>query len=290
MPVYIDVLLVVNGFINYLLLLLTMKILGCKTGRLRLLAGSIVGSLFSLKIFLPEIPYIFEFFLRIAFAATIVLVSFKFSSAISFVKAFSAFFGVNFALSGVIIALIYLFNPPNLLYDNGIIYYNLSFISIIALSTVSFFIITLIEKLLERKSDIQKIYEVSVFYNEQQIKGRGLLDTGNSLKEPFSNEGVIVADKSAVKKIMPPGITDYFESKSLNQIRIIPVSTVNGTGLLPAFKSDKIEITSIKEKVTKKDIYIAVSKEKFCNGEFEFLLYNNILEDNENEKNLRIYK
>ena len=55
MPVYVDVLLVLNGFIDYLMILCTMKILRLKTGRIRILAAAIISSLFSLKIFLPDL-------------------------------------------------------------------------------------------------------------------------------------------------------------------------------------------------------------------------------------------
>ena len=51
MPVYVDVLLVVNGFINYLMLLCVMKFLHLKTGRLRILLVASACSIFSLKIF-----------------------------------------------------------------------------------------------------------------------------------------------------------------------------------------------------------------------------------------------
>ncbi len=290
MPIYLDVLLAVNGFINYLLLLSTMKILHFKSGRLRLLFGAIWGSIFSLKIFLPEFNFLIELLLRFFFAATIVLISFKFSSTKAFLKGFAAFFSVNFALSGVIICLIYLFNPPDLLYNNGVIYYNLSFILLIALSTAAFFIITMLEKFLSRKTQGQKIYDVVICKDNKKATGRGLLDTGNSLKDPFSGDGVIVADVKSVKEFLPNGFLDYLNGEAVSGLRLIPVSTVCSTGLLPAFKPDLVEINGITKKITIKNVYIAVSKERFCHGEFEFLLYNSILEENKNEKNHRAFK
>ncbi len=293
MPVYADVLFVVNGFVNYLLLLCTMKILKYKTGRIRLLSGSLIGSLFSLKIFLPAFSTFVEFVLRIIFALIIVIVAFKFNTLKAFLKGFVAFFAVNFGFSGVIIALIYFFNPPNLLYDNGVIYYNISFLSLIILSTVSFAFLSIIEKILERKTDSQKIYEVTVSNYGKTVYGRGLLDTGNCLKEAFSGMPVIVADIGCIEKILPENIKAYLNNQSLDSlkpIRIIPVSTVSGTGLLPAFSADSVSIKGMNKKIIKDKVYIAVSKERFFHGEFEFLLNNDILEENSNAKNNNIFQ
>ena len=54
--VYIDVLLGVNLFVNYFLLLAVGRFLHLAVRRLRLLAGAAVGAVFSLSILLPPLP------------------------------------------------------------------------------------------------------------------------------------------------------------------------------------------------------------------------------------------
>ena len=76
MTVYADVLVMVNLFVNYALLLCSSLILKNRISNLRLLAGAAIGSAYGLVIFLPEIPIYFElpvrmrqsFSLRSAFA------------------------------------------------------------------------------------------------------------------------------------------------------------------------------------------------------------------------------
>lgn len=293
MPVYADVLFVTNGFVNYLMLLCTMRFLNFKTGRVRLLLGSIVGSIFSLKIFLPPFPFWAEILSRLFISITIVLISFKLISVITFIKSFTAFFTVNFLFSGIIIALIYLFNPTNLYYDNGVIYYNISFTLLFILSTISFTIIQIADKVLSRKTKSQNIYHVTVTYNNSSISGRGLVDTGNCLKETFSGAPVIIADYTYIKSIVPESITSYLNNNNLQfrqPIRMIPVSTVNGSGLLPAFKADMVIIKGVNKTFSNSNIYIAVSKERFCHGEFEFILNADITEDTYYEKNDSFFK
>ncbi len=294
MPVYADILFVTNSFVNYLILLCTMKILGYKTGRLRLLLGSFSGGLFALKIFLPEMHIIFELIFRIAIPAVTVVISFTFRSFASFIKGYFTFLSINFCFSGVIIAIIYFINPPRLIYSNGAVYYDIGFINTTVLCLFAFMVITATEKILKRKSEIQKIYEITVFSQNKKVTGRALADSGNCLRDVFTQRPVIVADYASVKNISPEGVEEYLNSKNIEihnkLIKVIPVSTVSGTGLLPVFKADKVIIKGINKTNEINDVYIAVSKEKLCHGEFEFLLNNEIPEGNGNEKNYSINK
>lgn len=276
MPVYADVLLVINGFTNYLLLLCNMKILKLNTSRLRLLLGALTGSLFSLKIFLPEFSKVVELLLRFAFTCLIILFAYKFTSIKEFLKAYICFFAVSFIFSGLMIAVILFINPPDLIYDNGVIYYDISFLSTVILTCGGFTFISLGEKILKRRTDINLLFETTVTHKSKSVSGRGFADSGNTLKEPFSGKEVIVADYSYIKKIVPKEINEYIEtgkvSSSDTVIRFIPVSTVSGAGLLPCFNADKISVKSAKTLIQKENVFIAVSKERICNGEFEFIL------------------
>ncbi|MBQ8782964.1 MAG: sigma-E processing peptidase SpoIIGA [Clostridia bacterium] len=294
MPVYADVLFVLNGFINYLLLLCNMKILKLNTSRLRLLLGAAIGSLFSLKIFLPQFEQITEFMIRLVFIAVIVWASYKIYSLKEFVKSSFGFLAVSFGFSGLMIGIIYFINPPDLIYDNGVYYYNISFLNVILLSCAGFCFISICEKLFQRKTNNHFIYQITVTFNQKSITGRGLADTGNTLKEPFSGSPVIVADYCAVKQMAPESVKQYIEnavgfSQSGESIRIIPVSTVSGTGLLPAFKANNVIVKGTKLTARKENVFIAVSKEKLCGGEFEFLLNNSILEVDENANHKKIH-
>ena len=292
MPVYADVLLVINGFINYLLLLCNMKILKLNTTRLRLLSGAVIGSLFSLKIFLPEYHQGADFLMRFAFSCLIILCAYKFSSVGEFVKAFVCFFAVSFIFSGMMIAVILFINPPDLIYDSGIVYYNISFLSVVILSCAGFTFISLAERLLKKKVSTNLIFETTVIHNNKSISGRGLADSGNTLKEPFSGEDVIVAGYSHIKSILPESIKEYINSGNIapadETIRLIPVSTVSGTGLLPAFRADCVTVRCASCQIRKRKTFVAVSKEKLCNGEFEFILNTSFTEVNENEKIKRV--
>ena len=75
-----------------------------------------------------------------------------------------------------------------------------------------------------------------------------LSDTGNKLREPFSDSPVIVADESLCRPLVDE-----------KRVRAIPASTVNGGGILMAFKPDKIILKSSKGREVIENAYVALS-------------------------------
>ncbi|MGN1169049.1 MAG: sigma-E processing peptidase SpoIIGA [Acutalibacteraceae bacterium] len=288
MPVYVDVLLVLNGFIDYLMILCTMKILRLKTGRIRVLAAAIISSLFSLKIFLPDLGTPGEIALRIVMCLTVSAATFKAYSFRGFLRNTLTLLFVNLLFGGFITALIVVFKTDALIYDNGAVYYNISFSLLALLSVICFTLISVGEKLIARKSPVQSVYDVSVTRSGVTCRGRGFADTGNTLREVFTSSPVMIAQYKAVRAAAPEGIARYLEGsmpdRASAEIRMIPVTTVNGTNFLPSFKADEVVIKGIKGARIKKDVYVALTEKPLCAGEYEFILNTDLAEDNDNEK------
>ena len=66
-------------------------------------------------------------------------------------------------------------------------------------------------------------------------------------------------------------------------IRLIPVSGVGTEILLPSFKPDRVTLRGADFEKTYEDVYIAVSRQSFFGGEFEFLLNNELTGDDNHE-------
>ena len=64
MPVYADVLIAVNGFVNYLLLDSARRMMKISYGKYRLFLAAAAGGLFSLIIFAPELQWFADFFMK----------------------------------------------------------------------------------------------------------------------------------------------------------------------------------------------------------------------------------
>lgn len=68
-PIYVDILLCVNLYINYLLLQLTQKVLRRPFQKGRVVLASAAGAACSLLMLLPPLPGLLLFFLRLLLAA-----------------------------------------------------------------------------------------------------------------------------------------------------------------------------------------------------------------------------
>lgn len=108
--------------------------------------------------------------------------------------------------------------------------------------------------------------EASIF--GKAISLRALLDSGNLLQDPLSGRSVIVADRRALQEALPrrlleadtqEKLTDLLSDHELaRRIRLIPIHTAAGEGLLPAVIPDSLTVTEQRgERAT--DHLIAIS-------------------------------
>lgn len=287
MPVYVDVLVIVNAFVNYLMLVISIKYLRFPVKRIRLLLASAVGSLFSLKIFLLDIPLVFELPLRAVMCGVISFTAFGFKNIVTFLKNVCVFFTVNILFGGLMSAIFYFFNTGMILYKNGTVYFDIDLKILAVTSVVSFAVVNAISLFISRKAPNESICTVTVEYSEKSVTGRGFFDTGNALTELFSGFPVIVAQYDAVKAVLPQEVNDYIKDndieKSTGNIRMIPVQSVGDSGILPSFRPDNVILKSARSEKSFSNVYIAVSRNNFFGGEFEFILNNNLTGEYTNE-------
>ena len=265
--IYVDVLIIVNLFVNYFLLLTTSKFLNLKLKLSRLILGEILGAIYSLYIFIPEPNIFISILIKLFMSIIMVAVSFEFRTIQQFLKIIVCFYAVNFAFSGIMFALWCAFKPNGMIINNDIVYFNISPITLIVSTVISYIIIEIINRVIEKKQLKSSKYEIGIKFKDKYIVLNAKIDTGNLLKEPFSNLPVIVVKKSEINLLIPEfnifeNIENQNEIKKL-KIRIIPFKTVSGTGILPAFKPEYVVLKGN----LKKQAYVAVcSDEYFSEG------------------------
>ena len=84
--IYIDVLIIVNLFVNYFILLTTSKFLNLKLKLSRLILGEILGAIYSLYIFIPEPNLFISILIKLFMSIIMVAVSFEFRTIQQFLK------------------------------------------------------------------------------------------------------------------------------------------------------------------------------------------------------------
>lgn len=162
-----------------------------------------------------------------------------------------------------------LFSPPVAI-RNGVVYIDISPIMLVGIILACYIIIRVICRVSGRSVPSQEICWLTIENNAKSVKLIAKTDTGNMLKEPFSNLPVIVADREKLEIVLPSDVSDYLAKtvsasntsyEYVSGIRLVPYNSVGGEGLLPAFKPDSISVI-LNGKSTKAEAYIAVTGRK----------------------------
>ncbi len=277
--IYADILIAVNLIVNYLLLRACCAVTGADGKTLRLFLSAAAGGIFSLIIFVNGIPVLLNVLIKLVFLLFMVAVAFGVKSLKAFVKNCAAFFIANFVFAGIMLAISTLVLPHSALYVNGVVYFDINIVTLLAVSLVCYIVLSILSRLSKGRAPVQCIYEIAVEYGGIKVKGTALYDTGNSLRDSFSGRPVVIADKSFAQKIISQS-GDITEQKNF---RLIPYSTIKNGGALPAFMADSLEISTPKGNVVVKNIYIAVPEQKLVSGDFCALLGTPVFEAADNE-------
>ena len=282
--VYVDVLLTVNLYVNYLLLLCTSKIVRFKPKNLRILLSAAIGSAYGLIIFVPDLPKILSAVLKLTVSVVMIFICFGFVNFRRSVRYYLTFCAVNFSFAGIMYLLWTAVAPIGMYFCNGVAYFDIKLKTLAISTVVCFIIISIINFFISKKAPQSCMSKVIIFKNNQSVELTGLNDTGNSLRESFSSYPVFIAELSSVKKIAPQAVRDYFDGNTIpdKSVRFVVLNTVSGNGLSPAFKPDRVIIKSLSKNIAVKNVYIAVVNRSVGNGEYQIILNTSVLEEAEN--------
>lgn len=278
--IYIDVLLCVNLVINYLLLSAVGFYTHTKISVGRLLLGATVGALCSLSILLPKLSFLPDTALKLAVGTVTVAAAYGIKPLKSFMRLFAVFLTATFFFCGIIIALWYIFTPKNLIIKNSVIYLNISPISLIVYSLICYILFKVIYTLAGRLDTKDTVCILTVKQGFNAVRVKALIDTGSSLKEPFSQSPVIVMPKTIAASITPKEIEEYecvttlHYREKVNNIRFVPFTAVGCSGILPCFLADEILINDYP---CDKTVYIAICNDEYIKGDCQAIVPCDIL-------------
>lgn len=280
--VYVDVLLAVNFFTNYFLMLSAGKILRTAVSRTRICLAAVFGAAAALSIFLPQMNVVISCLYKLAVSAGMVLIAYQWQGLRQFGRSMMITCAVTFGFGGTMFALWLTVSPRGMYYRNGVIYFNISPAFIIVVTILCYTVITVAGRICLRLEQLSKHYDATISNGGRAVRLRLMCDTGNCLTEPFSGYPVIVVKRSAVAKILPAYFADYstvakvkIPTGTPKNFRIIPYSTVSGGGFMTAFRPDNIRISD-KNRSYAPECYIAVS-EGFDSEEYDGIINPKVL-------------
>ncbi len=269
MSVYVDVLVVVNFIIGYLLL----RIVGFLSPPYKkgwwIFSGSAVFAISALTIFLPYENTLIINLIRFICSIISILISFGIQNKKRYLIRVMLFYSVSLCFSGGIFALYLIMPNPRLYVYNGVIYPNISPMTLLIAIALSYLLTQLIIKMSGISGQNNEFNaDVIICDKGNAITLKGFIDSGNKLIEPFSGNPVIVVKSDLVKRIRKK------EELSLgsNGVRIIPFNSVGGGGIIYAFKPSFVEIISKEKRFFLQDVYIALAEEDSLKGDYEAII------------------
>jgi stage II sporulation protein GA (sporulation sigma-E factor processing peptidase) len=269
MIVYVDVLIVVSFYINYLLLRAAAVLVHKKVKRLRVIIGALLGSLSSLIIFLPEMGNVTILVVRVIAAVLMVAVSFNIDGFKELYKCSLLFFFVSFLFAGIEYGAAMLLGGSSAIWHNSIFYVNISLLTLVISTTIAYGILWLLRRHFDSTNEADIKYTVTVESFGKTVVFKAIGDTGNNLCDHLSGKPVIICPKTSLSSIVDTGVVDqmlrcdYISDSVIppKGWRLIPFSTINSNGLIPAFAPAKVYIKSDYDKKTHLiDAFIGVSE------------------------------
>ena len=237
--VYADVMLALNFFINYFLLLSVGRIMKSSISRTRICLGAAFGAACSLTLFLPPLPFVLGCLIKLIISSGMIRISFRLKNLHDFWHCLLVTCAVTFGFGGAMLALWLTLAPGGMVYRNGTVYFSLSPAFIIFVTVACYTVITLAGKICRRLELNSASCRAVVRCGGNERPLRLMCDTGNLLTEPFSGLPVIVARRSALGCVIPAG---FPTGEGNENMRVIPYSALGGEGVLCAFRPQRVTL------------------------------------------------
>lgn len=251
---YIEYYIIENLLINYIIISCTSILTKRYNPKIKKLLGAFVGTLYSVAYIYKDLDILFTLPFKILIMTFITLISFTYKNKKDYINISLVFYMVNVFISGSTFFIIYFTGMDHM--------------------KISFFIICVYiscELLKYIYKDIKTLRQIKYLKKTITINLLGkscsceaLLDSGNLLKEPMSNNDVIIIKSNILKDIIPEylvncsyedidiikaeeiiNLLDYDISK---KVRIIPYKHAGSdkSNIILGIKADYIEIDKVK--------------------------------------------
>lgn len=293
MTVYLDIVFLENILMNYIILFGTGLIQKLKMSNLKLLLSSIIGAIYAIISYLNIIPIYSNFFMKIFLSILMIFVAYNPQKVKKMLKSLVLFYLISFGTGGCALALLYLIAPSKIFFKNGVLVGAYPMEVTIIAGFIGFLIIQYCFN--TNKKRLQKkdfICEIKLKICDKIIQTRAFLDSGNNLRDPLTNEPVVIVEKEVINKYINIDDLNNFKGGDENlKIRLIPFKSIGKqNGILIGLRANYIEIKYDEEELVINNVIIGIY-EKQISKNYSALIGLNLLNGgNKNEHNCNTQK
>lgn len=290
MTIYIDIIIVENLIMNYIILYATGLISKSEISYLKIFLASLIGAVYAIMEYISKLSIYSNIFIKIILSVIIVFIAFYPRNLKKLGKQIILFYVTTFTFGGVATYLIYVLKPQNIIIKNGM-YVGTYILKVIFIGAILGTII-LITAFKFAKSKITKkdmLCKVRIKLNGKEILLNTMVDTGNMLKEPLTGNPVVVVEKTSLYDLIPKEILNNTESilggdfekipeniknEYISRLKIIPFSSLGKqNGMLMGIKPEELEVINEQTEEKKDNAIIGIyNKSLTKRGEYNALI------------------
>ena len=259
MKIYLDLVILLNFFLDFLLLTSVSLILKRNVRIYKLLLGAFTGGVSILFLFI-SISSFTLFLIKIIISVLMCLTSFGYKNIKYTFNNIIYLYLVSIILGGFL----YFVNDELSYKNEGLIFYHNSFsINIIIILIISPIVLYLyVKNVRKQKEELSKKYEAQItFLNGKKRLLTAFLDTGNNLYDPYKKRPIMLINKEVLKDYNPRCI-------------LVPCMTINKKSMIKCFRVKKIVIN---KKKIEDEVLIGISDNNFNIDGVDLLLHKKIL-------------
>ena len=266
--VYLDTLILLNAIVTYILLLSVRAFSSVRTSAFRLIAGAFTGGAASLLMLAPRLPWAATLAVRLAVCAAITLAAFYTGSKKQFGRCLALLLLMTFGCGGVMLFLSQVLGEF-VRYRNGFAYLGVSFPGVVLAVTGAYGLLIAGRRLFGRGKE-RFYYEIELTYGDRTAKGRALFDSGHFVTDCYTGRPVVIVgerfvrrllDEEAMAELRALGKLTAYEPAGRLCARCIPVQTVSGPRLLPAFTCGAVTVRNEQSYCRVGAVSLAVAQE-----------------------------
>ena len=258
MVIYAEYLFLENAVTGGLILLLTAKISGIHCKKIFLILGSILCGIYSFVLFLDSVNSFAILLSKLLFSVVVVTFVFHPKRLRQFARITLIFYLISFAMGGITIGLMYFLGIWGVTQNSSIYLGGLGYLYIFLGCIVTYFIFYMFSGFIKGRLVKERTYaDVKITIEGKAVTIKGMVDTGNFLKDPFTGKPVLIISADAAKQLLPSELVDeavkcekgqllsdgLMNCSYANRIRTIPYQSIGEErGYLVGIRPDSVSI------------------------------------------------
>ena len=298
MTIYLDLILLENIIMNYIIILATGMICKVNVKQIRVLLSSLLGAIYAIIIYVIDLKIYTSQITKATVSVCMVYIAFNAKNIKTMLKQLIIFYLTSFCFGGAAYYLLYVVNPDLIKSINGVLTGTYPIKIAILGGILGFFIINISFKIIKNKlTKKDMLYDIDIYYKEEKSSIKVILDTGNFLTDPITNIPVLIVESHKLTQIIPQDISKIILGNELEAVdddikkrcSIIPFSSIGkNNGMIIGFRPDYIKIHTENGEEIRRKVIVGIYENKITqNGLYSGLIGLNLLNQVSKDNNVK---